>query len=105
MPAPEAPGRPCGQRLRRPTPRRDGEGRRAGADRPDRHLRRPGPPGRVPRSDHPRPVDGGPDDRLQQSIEWGAKAGMVAPDDTTFKYLEGKPHAPRGQMWEKALDH
>ncbi|TMD73102.1 MAG: 3-isopropylmalate dehydratase large subunit [Chloroflexi bacterium] len=39
------------------------------------------------------------------SIEWGAKAGMVAPDDTTFKYLEGKPHAPRGQMWEKALDH
>ena len=39
------------------------------------------------------------------SIEWGAKAGMVAPDDTTFTYLEGKPHAPRGAAWEAALDH
>ncbi|MEV6525415.1 3-isopropylmalate dehydratase large subunit [Longispora sp. NPDC051575] len=28
------------------------------------------------------------------SIEWGAKAGMIAPDDTTFEYLRGKPHAP-----------
>src|SRR5205814_979955 len=39
------------------------------------------------------------------SIEWGAKAGMVAPDDTTFSYVEGKPHAPKGAAWEKALDH
>src|SRR5437588_12013242 len=39
------------------------------------------------------------------SIEWGAKAGMVAPDDTTFAYVEGKPHAPKGAAWEKALDH
>src|SRR6266581_1601601 len=39
------------------------------------------------------------------SIEWGAKAGMVAPDETTFEYLEGRPHAPRGSMWEKALEH
>ena len=39
------------------------------------------------------------------SIEWGAKAGMVAPDDTTFKYVEGRPHAPKGAAWEKALDH
>src|SRR6059058_5060207 len=39
------------------------------------------------------------------SIEWGAKAGMVAPDETTFAYVEGKPHAPRGAAWEKALDH
>src|SRR5712664_144753 len=39
------------------------------------------------------------------SIEWGAKAGMVAPDETTFAYLEGKPHAPRGADWEKALDY
>jgi 3-isopropylmalate/(R)-2-methylmalate dehydratase large subunit len=38
------------------------------------------------------------------SIEWGAKAGMVAPDDTTFKYLEGKPSAPKGAAWELALD-
>jgi 3-isopropylmalate/(R)-2-methylmalate dehydratase large subunit len=39
------------------------------------------------------------------SIEAGARAGLVAPDDTTFAYLEGKPHAPRGQAWEAALDY
>jgi 3-isopropylmalate/(R)-2-methylmalate dehydratase large subunit len=38
------------------------------------------------------------------SIEAGAKAGMVAPDDTTFAYIEGKPHAPQGALWEQALD-
>ncbi|HET9692586.1 MAG TPA: 3-isopropylmalate dehydratase large subunit [Acidimicrobiales bacterium] len=38
------------------------------------------------------------------SIEAGARAGMVAPDDTTFAYLEGRPHAPRGAAWERALD-
>jgi 3-isopropylmalate/(R)-2-methylmalate dehydratase large subunit len=39
------------------------------------------------------------------SIEAGARAGMVAPDDTTFAWLEGRPHAPRGAAWEEALDH
>ena len=39
------------------------------------------------------------------SIEAGARAGMVAPDDTTFAYLEGRPHAPIGPDWERALDH
>ncbi|MHB1508864.1 MAG: 3-isopropylmalate dehydratase large subunit [Acidimicrobiales bacterium] len=38
------------------------------------------------------------------SIEAGARAGMVAPDDTTFAYLEGRPHAPKGKDWERALD-
>ena len=38
------------------------------------------------------------------SIEGGARAGMVAPDDTTFAYVEGRPHAPRGKQWEAALD-
>ena len=38
------------------------------------------------------------------SIEAGARAGMVAPDDTTFAYLEGRPHAPAGGAWERALD-
>jgi 3-isopropylmalate/(R)-2-methylmalate dehydratase large subunit len=38
------------------------------------------------------------------SIEAGARAGMVAPDDTTFAYLEGRPFAPRGAAWEQALD-
>jgi 3-isopropylmalate/(R)-2-methylmalate dehydratase large subunit len=38
------------------------------------------------------------------SIEGGARAGMVAPDDTTFAYIEGRTHAPRGAAWERALD-
>jgi 3-isopropylmalate/(R)-2-methylmalate dehydratase large subunit len=38
------------------------------------------------------------------SIEAGARAGMVAPDDTTFAYVEGRPHAPIGADWEAALD-
>src|SRR5262245_16979445 len=38
------------------------------------------------------------------SIEGGARAGMIAPDDTTFRYLEGRPHAPSGAEWERALD-
>ena len=38
------------------------------------------------------------------SIEAGAKAGMVAPDDTTFAYIEGRQHAPKGALWEQALD-
>ena len=37
------------------------------------------------------------------SIEAGARAGMVAPDDTTFAYLRGRPHAPAGAEWDKAL--
>jgi 3-isopropylmalate/(R)-2-methylmalate dehydratase large subunit len=38
------------------------------------------------------------------SIEAGAKAGLIAPDDVTFAYLEGRPHAPAGAAWERALD-
>jgi 3-isopropylmalate/(R)-2-methylmalate dehydratase large subunit len=38
------------------------------------------------------------------SIEAGARAGMVAPDETTFGYLEGRPHAPKGPWWERALE-
>jgi 3-isopropylmalate/(R)-2-methylmalate dehydratase large subunit len=37
------------------------------------------------------------------SIEAGARAGMVAPDDTTFAYLQGRPYAPKGTAWDKAL--
>ena len=39
------------------------------------------------------------------SIEWGAKAGLIAPDDTTFDYLRGRPHAPRGAHWDAAVEH
>jgi len=38
------------------------------------------------------------------SIEGGARAGMVAPDDTTFEYLAGREYAPKGQAWERSLD-
>jgi 3-isopropylmalate/(R)-2-methylmalate dehydratase large subunit len=38
------------------------------------------------------------------SIEAGARAGMIAPDDTTFAYVEGRPGAPAGADWERALD-
>ena len=37
------------------------------------------------------------------SIEAGARAGMMAPDDTTFEYLAGRPHAPRGAAWDRAV--
>src|SRR3546814_5316038 len=37
------------------------------------------------------------------SIEAGARAGMVAPDETTFAYVKDKPHAPQGQDWEDAV--
>jgi 3-isopropylmalate/(R)-2-methylmalate dehydratase large subunit len=39
------------------------------------------------------------------SIEGGARAGLVAPDDTTFEYLEDRNHAPTGADWEAALDY
>jgi 3-isopropylmalate/(R)-2-methylmalate dehydratase large subunit len=38
------------------------------------------------------------------SIEAGARAGMIAPDDTTFAYLDGRQFAPKGKAWEAALD-
>ncbi|SCL52032.1 3-isopropylmalate/(R)-2-methylmalate dehydratase large subunit [Micromonospora citrea] len=37
------------------------------------------------------------------SIEWGAKAGMIAPDETTFAYLKGRPNAPKGADWDAAV--
>jgi 3-isopropylmalate/(R)-2-methylmalate dehydratase large subunit len=39
------------------------------------------------------------------SIEAGARAGMVAPDETTYAYLEGRPFAPHEAMWSRALAH
>jgi len=38
------------------------------------------------------------------SIEGGARAGLIAPDETTFEYLEGRPHAPKGEDWERAVE-
>jgi 3-isopropylmalate/(R)-2-methylmalate dehydratase large subunit len=39
------------------------------------------------------------------SIEWGARAGMVAPDETTFAYLRGRDHSPQGEQWQAAVDY
>jgi 3-isopropylmalate/(R)-2-methylmalate dehydratase large subunit len=39
------------------------------------------------------------------SIEAGARAGLVAPDDTTYQYLSGRPYAPKGAQWDQALAH
>ncbi|RYJ06127.1 MAG: 3-isopropylmalate dehydratase large subunit [Actinomycetales bacterium] len=37
------------------------------------------------------------------SIEWGAKAGLIAPDATTYAYLKGRTHAPQGEAWDEAV--
>ena len=39
------------------------------------------------------------------SIEAGARAGMVAPDETTYAYLQGRPHAPQGADWDAAVEY
>ena len=39
------------------------------------------------------------------SIEAGARAGMIAPDQTTFDYVQGRPHAPVGEAWDEAVDY
>src|SRR5204862_8005442 len=39
------------------------------------------------------------------SIEAGARAGMIAPDAITFAYVEGRPYAPKGTQWDKALEY
>ena len=39
------------------------------------------------------------------SIEGGARAGLVAPDETTFEYLKGRPHAPQGADWDAAVEY
>src|SRR5690625_4956262 len=39
------------------------------------------------------------------SIEAGARAGMIAPDQTTFDYIKGRPHAPKGEEWDAAVEY
>jgi 3-isopropylmalate/(R)-2-methylmalate dehydratase large subunit len=39
------------------------------------------------------------------SIEWGARAGMIAPDETTFAYLRGRDHSPHGKQWDAAVEY
>jgi 3-isopropylmalate/(R)-2-methylmalate dehydratase large subunit len=50
------------------------------------------------------PVDG----RLticNMSIEFGARSGMIAPDDTTIQFFAGRPYAPKGKLWDQAAAH
>jgi len=39
------------------------------------------------------------------AIEGGARAGLIAPDETTFEYVKGRPHAPKGGQWELAMEN
>ena len=39
------------------------------------------------------------------SIEAGARAGLIAPDETTFDFLQGRPHAPQGADWDAAVEY
>ena len=39
------------------------------------------------------------------SIEGGARAGLIAPDETTFAYVKDKPRAPKGKAWDMAMDY
>ena len=37
------------------------------------------------------------------SIEFGARSGMIAPDDTTIQFFDGRPYAPTGELWDRAV--
>jgi 3-isopropylmalate/(R)-2-methylmalate dehydratase large subunit len=39
------------------------------------------------------------------SIEAGAKAGVIAPNEKTFEYLKGKPHSPKGEAWDRSVEY
>ncbi len=59
---------------------------------------------RVSRRSDTQPHDGRPDDDLQHVDRGGARAGLVAPDETTFAYMRGRPHAPTGEEWDRAVE-
>ena len=62
------------------------------------------PCGRIRRQRDPRAVDGRPLTLCNMSIEAGARSGMVAPDATTFAYLKGRPFAPKGAEFDRAVE-
>ena len=41
----------------------------------------------------------------RQAADLCARAGLIAPDETTFAYIADRPHAPKGEMWERAMDY
>ena len=86
-------------------PGRHRQGRHPRGDRQDRHRRRPGLHGRVPRPPSRRCRWKARMTVCNMSIEWGARAGMIAPDETTFAYLKGRQHAPQGADWDAAVEY
>ena len=91
-------------RRRRPAAQLQRQGRDPRDHQPHRHRRRRRPRDRVPRIARSRALSmEGRMTICNMSIEGGARAGMVAPDDTTFAYVEGRPLAPKA--WEAALEH
>ena len=77
-------------------PRRDGQGRDSVSDRPDHHRRRHRLRASNTPASHAHRFS--MEERMtvcNMSIEAGAAAGMIAPDETTFEYLRGRPHSPR----------
>src|SRR5581483_2458136 len=89
-----------GRRQMRPRHRR--QGHRALDHCQDRHQRRAGACDRVRRPRDPRAVAGGPPHALQ-SGDRGGRTGMVSPDETTFAYIKGRPFAPKGADFDRAL--
>src|SRR5262249_32522971 len=90
-----------------------GEGRDPRDHRAHRRRRRRWTRDRVRRVDHRGHDDRRASHRVQHVDRGGgagppgrgARAGMVAPDATTYAYLEGRPYAPKGARWEEALGH
>ncbi len=85
-------------------PRRHGQGHHPGADRQNRHRRRHRLRVRIHAARAIRAL--AMEERMtvcNMSIEGGARAGLVAPDDTTFQYLCGRPYAPKGAAWDAAV--
>ena len=84
--------------------RRHGQGPDPRHDRPDRHRWRSGLRPRIPGEAVRALSMEGRMTVCNMSIEAGARAGMIAPDETTFAYLEGRPHAPGRRRLGAAVD-
>ncbi len=77
--------------------RRRRQGHHPRHHRQDRHRRRHRPCHRIRRRGDPRPVMEGRMTVCNMAIEGGARAGLIAPDETTFDYMKGRPMAPKGE--------
>ena len=90
-------------RQRQAADRRDRQGHRARHHREDRHRRRHRLCHRICRRGGARPFDGRAHDPVQHDHRGGARAGLIAPDETTFDYVAGKPRAPKAAALKHAV--